>query len=269
MPPLTPMQLEALLAAQQRARGIVRQHLVDYSQTTWNTLGSWRDPDVARFVDQVVPAVEAGKQSVVELTDVYLGQATGVGPVGAIDVRDLRGVDDFEVYQRPGVQMRTALSEGKTVESAVASGATRVLALVTTDLQMAAVRQARQSLRQASLYCGYRRVPSSTTTCALCLVASTQLYRRGDLMPIHPGCQCDVEAVRDEPGTWGDNGAIVLDQDLLDRVHAAVAEAGFPAPANAAGYKDLLVVRKHGEIGPVLTFRGQHFTGPGDLALAA
>lgn len=33
-----------------------------------------------------------------------------------------------------------------------------------------------------------------------------------------------------------------------------------------ADYSDVLVVHEHGEIGPVLGFRGDHFTGPSDIA---
>lgn len=46
---------------------------------------------------------------------------------------------------------------------------------------------------------GYRRVPhpelAEGGTCGLCVLASTRIYRRGDLEPIHDGCNCTVAEV--------------------------------------------------------------------------
>lgn len=47
---------------------------------------------------------------------------------------------------------------------------------------------------------GYRRVihpelSKSGQSCGLCIVASTNIYSRGDLLPIHSGCNCEVSEI--------------------------------------------------------------------------
>ena len=80
----------------------------------------------------------------------------------------------------------------------------------------------------------YRRVLTGRENCALCLVASTQRYWVEDLLPIHPGCDCNVQ-----PLPPGMEDSQVIDQDLLERAHAAVEDRyGSYAPdARGIDYK--------------------------------
>lgn len=96
---------------------------------------------------------------------------------------------------------------------------------------------------------GYRRVPAGGNVCELCLTAATQRYHRDDLMPIHPGCSCDVEPLygSEDPG------------QVIDLV---TSDTGEPA---AVDNPSDVVVQDHGELGPVLAVRGQAFRGPDDL----
>ena len=59
MATLTPQQREALIRAEQQARIAVKARLVDYARGMWNSLGSWRDADIDRFVSALVPRVMA------------------------------------------------------------------------------------------------------------------------------------------------------------------------------------------------------------------
>lgn len=257
----------------------IRERLVEFATYQWGSLGSWRDDDIDRFVSIILPRVQAGQRSVASLTNAYLAQVTGVTAARNAALADdvfarLRGeaVTPAEVYRRPAVTMRTALADGQPFSAALAQGAVRLASLVSTDLQLAKTHQSRATMRAAgSAVGGYRRVPTGRENCALCLIASTQRYHRGGLMPIHPGCDCDQE-----PLAPGEAVNQVIDPSLLEQTHDwASAAAGIDLVDRGArdlglgtgrDYTELLVTREHGELGPVLTWRHQSFTGPGDVA---
>lgn len=220
--------------------------------------GQYRDADLERFVAEVVPVVLAGQRQIAALTNAYLtrllaSQIPRVHRVTYGNVEYSRGVDPAQVYARPYVEVRTKISEGLTFDAAVSAGTARLVDIARTDMQLAKTHTARRVM-QANDVKRYRRVPTGSITCALCHVASTQLYRTGDLMPIHPGCDCGVEPV------LGD-----FDADAhLEATHEAIGERfGQDAVSRSAvDYRKALIVREHGEIGPVLTLREHHFRGP-------
>ena len=119
-------------------------------------------------------------------------------------------------------------------------------------MQLAKVRASRQSMRgypEEGQF--YRRVLTGRENCALCVVASTQRYYRGDLLPIHPGCDCGVQPL--PPGLAVNQ---VIDEDLLEQVHQitadrlGVSDRGGRTP----DYRKLLTVSEHGEYGPTLSW---------------
>lgn len=59
---LTPAQRDALTVALHGARHDVRERLVKYASTMWDTLGDWRDDDIARFVAAVAPGSRPGRR---------------------------------------------------------------------------------------------------------------------------------------------------------------------------------------------------------------
>lgn len=275
----TPSQV---LAAHQSSVLRVRAGLVDYSALLWKAQPGFRDANVAEFTRFIVPRVQAAQIRTASLTSAYLSQMANAKygvksatvPVNRQAVVSGRGVDPVEVYTRPAVTVRTALSEGKPYTEAVAAGLTRLTSLVTTDLQMAKVRQVSSSTR-GSRFQYFARVLTGAEDCALCVIASTQRYTRGDLMPIHPGCDCGVEPLQSErdPGQ-------VLDQALLDRTHELVTQkVGFSdSGARNLGigkydsqgkpisdYTELIITRDHGEYGPTLSWRSDKFTGSKDI----
>jgi hypothetical protein len=82
-------------------------------------------------------------------------------------------------------------------------------------------------------------------------VASTQRYHKGDLLPIHPGCDCGEMPLygTDDPGQ-------IINQQRLDATHEAVeARFGeFDRSAREIDYRNIMVA-DHGEMGPVLTWK--------------
>lgn len=248
----------------------LRRQLVRYLTLTWGSLDDYRAPDIEAFVATVVPTVEGSLRQMAVMTDAYLAAVETVvtgertRPVGAPEtsVEALRGVPAEQVYARGGVALWTALSEGKAFSDAIELGLDRITNIGTTDLQLAKTHTTKAILAKKDNVSGYRRVLEGSKSCGMCVVASTQRYRRGDLMPIHGGCDCGVLPI------YGEDPGRVIDPDTLDNIHDRIAER-FGADVmdqtrkrgdSVPRYQDVLVTHDHGEIGPVLAVRGQHFT---------
>lgn len=240
----------------QDRRQLIRDAVSSQLGRFWASMGSYRDADVDRFVRVAVPKVKAGQLATARVTAQYLG-----GSVDRQAVMSARNADPAVVYRRPAVTVYTALAQGAGFVQAVAEGAARLDSLLATDMQLAHTTQARSSMSQGG-YEYYRRVLSGSENCARCAIASTQRYHVRDLMPIHPGCDCGVETVNADfdPGQ-------VIDPDYLEQVHIEVERfTGFSdRGARDPDYRDLIVTHEHGEYGPTLAWRRDHFTGPADL----
>lgn len=273
------MVANSLVDGYQAMQADLTKRVVGFASAAWLAMPSKRDADVDRFIARVAPAVRAGQMQSARLADVFVGRAAvlddiefGSVPIDEAAVIDYRGTPAPEVYRRPAVATYTALAQGATFEAAVALGARRLIGLVTTDLQQSRNRQMTAALG-GSGYNYFVRYLTGSEDCALCTIASTQRYTRGDLMPIHPGCDCGVKPLqsRSDPGQ-------VLNQELLDATHAEIerhlgaSDRGARVLPGGAGqdglsdYTDLMIVREHGELGPTLVWRGHGFTGPGDIA---
>jgi hypothetical protein len=244
---------------------------------SWRTLPDYRDGSIDQFARTVAPVVTAGQRRVGALTDAYLRRlhtlTTGeqiAAPTVSLDLLtdlQIRGVPALEVYQRGGPTVWTALDAGKSLAEAVQMGEQRMTKTAVTDLQLAKTHAAQQS-QDARGVKYFRRVLRGAQSCNLCVVASTQRYKRGDLLPIHPGCDCGVE---DLPGD-ADPGQ-VIDEQLLTQAHQSILDSYGAFDGSARGipgteirYQDVAVaVNDHGELGPVLGVWGQHFTGPNQI----
>lgn len=244
-----------LLDAYQVRVAQIRDYTTSTLGAVWSGLGSWRDADAARFARVAVPKVRAAQIATARVTAQYLG-----GTVARDEVMTARKVDPLIEYMRPANAVWASLAEGKSLSESVTVGGTRLLSLVSTDVQLAKTTQARRSL-QAGGYKYYRRVLSGSENCALCSIASTQRYFVGDLAAIHPGCDCGVEGVSAEfdPGH-------VIDPQFLEATHARVGQIELiDRGGRNPDYRKLIINREHGEIGPLLTWRSDHFTGPSDI----
>jgi hypothetical protein len=196
----------------------------------------WTPEDYAAQAETIGDIVSAAQRVVGNLTAVDIARKFGgtVAPVGPLIGERDNGIPKPLEYQRPFRVISKAMADGKDVHQAMRSGMLRLNALTDTDLQMAKVRQAQISLRAVGAKT-FRRETTSENPCALCEIAATQIYYTDDLMDIHTGCSCDIVPDDESDSDSGD-----LDTSLI-------------------------TVHNHGEIGPVLTWRGQHFTGPDQL----
>lgn len=273
--------LDQLTAAHQTTTKQIRDRTLAVTAARWDASQAYRDADIDRLIAQILPQVQAGQIATATLTNAYIGQAALAAgtTAGATVDRDMilgyRGVSSADVYRRGAVTLYTALSNGSPLDMAISYGLDRMLSIVATELQQAKNRQAQRALEQSGFY-GYRRVLSGLENCALCAIASTQRYSKSELMPIHPGCDCGVQPVReaDGPGT-------ILDPDVLERTHALIdrklggtdrgaRDLGIEKTSSAgkplSDFTDLVVVNDHGELGPTLAWRSDKFTSAADIA---
>jgi len=266
----TPPEVRDAILRHQSSVRQVREQVERHARMQWGALESYRDADIERVVTAVTPVALGSQQRVAALTDAYMAAvATASGmpqqpmgiPSDEVTGRALRGVDPREVYSRAGPTVWTALSDGHALSAAAAMGLDRLLSMLMTDIQLAKTRSAQWRSSRDESVVGYRRVLTGSENCSLCTVASTQRYHRGDLLPIHPGCDCDIAEIRGDvdPGQ-------VIDPDRLEDLHQRVRDEFGMADRGGReiDYRDILV-RDHGEYGPTLTWRGQRFTGPDDI----
>ncbi|MFM8155500.1 MAG: hypothetical protein ACKOAF_05425 [Actinomycetes bacterium] len=266
--PLSRAEIGAYQKANQHARTLIRTRLAAYVKGSWEGLGSWRDADVNRWVAATAPRVAESQKLVANLTATYLGKRLSSTAVDTIDTSALRGVDPTEVYRRPAKTLYRELSLGKSFGAALSASTARALDIAATDVQLAMTSQASASMQAGGVQF-YQRVLVGPEDCALCMIASTQHYRTGDLMPIHPGCNCDVEPLDSSTGRFEamDGSYRVIDPVRLENTHNMVKNlvGSTDRGGRSPDYRKLISVREHGEIGPTLTFRHQGFTGPEDL----
>lgn len=232
-------------------RNATRSHVQAVLKQQWTGLGSWRDPDIDRFVEQAVPLVEAGQLHTANLTAAYLTLLTndvlgthdrpqGIPQAFLDGIRP--GVSTADVYRRPADTLYSALAAGRPFPDALDAATARLMSTAAMDMQLASTHAARDVLNSNEQVVGYMRVTNGTC-CELCDLASDQTYHTGDLMPIHNNCSCDVEPV-------------FRDEQTLDLSTGTVDEDTGDKPA----------VEEHGELGPLLVVEGQNFTGPDDIA---
>lgn len=265
----TPPEVRAAILSHQDAVTQVRTQVDTHANNVWSGMTSYRDRDIDRMVDAITPVSLGAQQRIVALTDNYLtavAEAAGSKrpqPTVARSVTGtaLRGVPPREVYRRAGVTIWSALADGVNLTDAVEQGLNRLTNMLMTDLQLTKTHTTRMSFASDGSVAGYRRVLKGSKNCGLCTLASTQRYHKERLMPIHPGCDCGVAPIRGnvDPGQ-------VIDPDRLEALHeAANKQLGVSDRGGRTPDYRKITVHDHGELGPVLSWRGQKFTGPGDI----
>lgn len=179
------------------------------------------------------------------------------------------GVDLRRVYQRPIKLFRRKVAEGTPPAEAYAQAMRYAEVLTETNNSLASRDMAAEVLDRLGDevgVTGYRRVIrpelSRTGTCGLCIVASDQVYRRRDLLPLHARCNCTVLPIVGQAGGPGDPGNSFNNLDL------ATLYAAADGSSHGWDLKKLRVqVHEHGELGPSLAAHGQKFTDWDDIGL--
>jgi hypothetical protein len=267
---------EDVVARYQTLYGSLREATVARVAALWASVGGLSDEEAALFAARAVPVVSGAQVATAALVAAYIATLarleTGQAALASIvrdDVTTLRGVDAAEVYHRPIIAARVAISEGKSFVEAMSAGQQRVEQLAGTDVALAQREATVQAIDADERIFGYRRVLTGKS-CAFCATASTQRYRRRQLMPLHSFCDCGVAPIfaSSDPGH-------IINRPLLRNLKEAAKEDGrkdYWAARHVTVDEDgtvnlpKIAVHQHGELGPVLTRAGDRFTGPADIA---
>lgn len=263
-PPVLPeVQVQALVQAEHRIRQLVGEQLGQRAKGSWASLGSWRGADVERWLEWMLPQVQAAQAGMALVAATTMTRILELDPVVPQDWSRARGVEPEEVYRRPAKQMYGMLAQGKPFDDALSASVARVGDLVATDLQLAYRGQAGSVISNSGVVQEYRRTLSGKAKhCALCLIASTQRYHSNLLMPVHPGCSCGIEPL--VPGAHSQ----ILDRDRLDEAQRQMEDLGLNSGSDRRELANSILVEEHGEYGPTLTWEQHRFTGPGQVTSA-
>lgn len=258
--------IRAFAAAQDRATKSAVKAAVARTRAMGND--DWYEPaTVTRYAKDVAKIVEPYQRQIAATTNAFqvrvLKELTGapVAPVKQVDVTRLRGIPHDSVYGRVADEYRYQKSLGKTEDEAQDLAQLRAEELADMDVTLAVRQQEHQVVQDKKKVLYYRRVihpelAKSGTSCGLCIVASHRVYQKADLKPIHFRCNCVTLPVTDRKQDVGD---LINQDDLTDLYQAAGGNT-------AQKLKETrFSVHEHGELGPVLTYKGNRWRGPADV----
>jgi hypothetical protein len=260
-------RLRLLLEVQARGYTLAAALLIRQLTALWRGFDQWYDGDlVASRAARSATLVDSAQGSVRTQTISYMKfvyqqfddlQFPSADEIDAAndDVLE-RLVSPLDEWNRPAEQFRFARSQGSTVEEATEIAIQRVEALADLDMELAMRKQANTIFKATPKVTGYRRVlhpelAESGTSCGLCIAASTRVYKKKELLPIHDHCHCGVMPIvgDEDPGD-------VFNQDDLNQLYAAAG--GNTAQAlSRARFK----IEQHGELGPYLVEHGSKTRG--------
>ncbi|MGD9797118.1 MAG: hypothetical protein AB7H43_10760 [Acidimicrobiia bacterium] len=267
------MTPEQLARQYQQRYGAIRNRAQAAASLAWARTGGLTDGDADRLAEVVSRIVLSAELATTRLVRAFLqaqlDEDLDIDAELTTGAALRNGVDPLEVYRRPAVNARVAVALGHTFDEAMARAGQRASVLAQTDValsQRAAISLATDATPRIV---GYRRVLTGRS-CAFCATASTQRYRRGELMPLHPRCDCSVA-----PMIGDRDPGHVINRPLLRQLKSAGNASGDPqywksrhlaVDADGTVHLPEIVVHEHGELGPYLQGAEHHFTGPDDLA---
>lgn len=227
--------------------------------TLWDRVGGIDTAALEAFATQAAEIVGATQFQAAAIAAAYVDNVLGLNgqrPTRTIDVaRSVamarNGTPLVEVYGRPTITARAEIANGKDFAQALRIARNRATSAADTDVKLAARSGAHDAMTSAGVE-HYKRVPDAHA-CVFCLTASTQRYSTAELMPMHAHCGCSVMPLVGA-------SAHIVDSGLLARLKAASGRPDYWNDPKAA-----IAVHEHGELGPVLTPAGDHFTGPAGL----
>lgn len=275
---MTTQQLEdarTLVLAQDAARVALVQQAISLADNAVRDFSGWYDTDkITGWATSLSRNLESLQRGLARSTDAYLARyasaASGkrVRPVGSIDVTALRkdithpgvygrAADSYRYQQHLLDQIALELSRGlkpspPKLDDPLQAAANRVKTAVDLDAQLVVRNQSARFMQEQHTVLGWRRVihpeRSKGGTCGLCAAASTRMYPRGELMPIHAGCSCVPT-----PVLPGEDVAAEMNKVDLGQLYTDSGGGTDSASLKRTRYG----VSEHGELGPVLHAYGQ------------
>ena len=222
--------------------------------------------------DQVAQDLVAGRRRPVrvELGDTVAGPGADINAPADRQVHD-RGREQFIAPEQPYGRVADAyrynvIARGDSPDKAARKAHVRIAQVAETDITLAVREQYNRSFDLDRVE-GWRRIlhperGRGGPPCGLCVVAADRVYKKEELLPLHPACRCEVLPILDGL----DPGLRLNGPDL-----AAIYEAagGTAAGTDKRGLRSIRVaLTEHGELGPVLVDADQHHRGPVEVARA-
>lgn len=270
--------LDAAAAAREQTRRLVAEQALARISAMTDPAAWWSAARTTALVRALARASRAGQRQTAATTAAYAARVMTlmlgrtVRPQQVVDASRARGVPLEDVYGRladyyrvltatrgpdsPHLEGRKPLNRQQILDRVLA----RAELYVHTDQRLAFRDQWASAMEASpSRIVGYRRVihpelAVKTGTCGLCVVASDHHYTRGDLLPVHERCGCDVAPV---VGKWhgpGDPGSSINAADLAGLYKAA---------GGSTSGQDLKRVRVQVVTDPELGPQLQLASGPG------
>lgn len=243
--------VEAHIEGQARLRRLLEGSI----SNTWNDLPGHDRANVDEWLSRVLPAVEASQRASVALTNAYLAQSLERQPVG-VSTDELvgsavrNGTPPATVYERPFVTLWGGLGNGLEWAEASKKALERATSTAAMDVQLS-MRATADAVQATStgIY-GYKRV-ADPTACEFCETVNGAYVKSANAFPLHNHCGCGLE-----PLTEPHPGAVYLPDGTQVRF-----------AAYGPLFDDQVAVHEHGELGPLLTAPGDHFTSESELVV--
>lgn len=238
----------------------------------WYQFGWWGRPDMVNAAAAASAVhVDAATRRARRLSRAFMLRQLDMLDAAPSDLPDIEdiyprsGTPIIEVYKRPARQTEHLIRERIKAEPDTAGWKVtdeeweqfteRLTTIVSDDLAATARDEAQKVLRASPAVIGYRRVLhpefSQSGPCGLCIVAADRFYTTGELLPLHGNCKCTIS-----PITKTQDFGLNLNAEDLARIYAAAGST------SSDDLKRIRVqVRENGELGPILTRKGDHFRG--------
>lgn len=227
-----------------RTREAVTSRVSSY----WDRLPDFRDNRIPGFLAATLPVVEAGQQRAVALTSAYLSRRLNLPPVGlnvaALTGANIRnGVEPAVVYRRAFETVWSSI-ESIGYAAAVQKGLARLSATADMDVAISS-RNANLAFRETkgARIIGWTRI-SELNCCEYCQSIDGTQTGPTEPLPLHNRCGCTAEPITQQ-SSFSNTALIALGAVI----------------GTAVG----VVIHDHGELGPVITAAGDHFTTEAEL----
>ena len=194
-----------------------------------------------------LPIVGAGQARAVALTSAYLSKRLDLPPMGLtvpnlVGANVRNGTDPETVYKRAFIQTWAELAKSGDYQKAIQIGLNRIESSAEMDIALSA-RAATLDFGSMSTeeITGWVRVADGDA-CAFCSEIDGAVTGPDEPQPLHDRCGCTSDPIT----------------------------RNIPAPdgADSVGVGDTVgdtEIQEHGELGPVITRRGDNFTSEADL----
>jgi hypothetical protein len=158
-------------------------------------------------------------------------------------------LDDEALWNEFDLQLadiaESRLSDEEIYQEAQRLSEERLKRIADTDVQMARRNESSNVLNAMEVVTGYRRVVhpelSESGVCGICIVASSRIYSKSEMEPIHYFCKCETL-----PITLAHDPGETLNREALDKLYTEAGGMNIDFLSNTRYQVD-----EHGELGLV------------------